>query len=62
MAVNTINNKRVGLSGNGISFTTSGIMWHYISDQRKPAICLQPSKTFQTSNAAVYYTEATALP
>lgn len=61
MAVNTINNKRVGLSGNGISFTTSGIMWHYISDQRKPAICLQPNKTFQTSNAAVYYTEATTL-
>ena len=61
MAVNTINNKRVGLSGNGISFTTSGIMWHYISDQRKPAICLQPNKTFQTSNAAVYYTEATTV-
>lgn len=61
MAVNTINNKRVGLSGSGISFTTSGIMWHYISDQRKPAICLQPNKTFQTSNAAVYYTEATTL-
>lgn len=61
MAVNTINNKRVGLFGNGISFTTSGIMWHYISDQRKPAICLQPNKTFQTSNAAVYYTEATTL-
>ncbi len=32
-----------------------------ISDQRKPAICLQPNKTFQTSNAAVYYTEATTL-
>lgn len=61
MAVNTLNNKRVGLSGNGISFTTSGIMWHYISDQRKPAICLQPNKTFQTSNAAAYYTENTTL-